>query len=156
MLNNPVRRDRRRRVLLSTVSSDSHTWNLVFLQLLLEEAGHEVINLGPCVPDELLLDSARQQRPDAIVISTVNGHGFLDGSRMIRRLREDPELADLPVIIGGKLGVAGSADAANAQELLDAGFTAVFTEDTQPSALGGYLTGLPAAGSPRQLTEGAA
>ena len=34
------------RILLSTTSSDSHTWNLMFLQPLLEERGHEVVNLA--------------------------------------------------------------------------------------------------------------
>lgn len=56
------------RVLLSTVSSDSHTWNLVYLSLLLEEHGYEVHNLGATVPDELLITTARSQQPDVIVI----------------------------------------------------------------------------------------
>lgn len=46
-------------VLVSSVSSDSHTWNLVFLQLLLEEMGHEVTNIGSCVPDDLLIEECR-------------------------------------------------------------------------------------------------
>lgn len=29
-------------VVVSTMASDSHTWNLVFLQLVLEELGHRV------------------------------------------------------------------------------------------------------------------
>ncbi|BAU88404.1 methylaspartate mutase [Streptomyces laurentii] len=52
-----------RRVLVSSVSSDSHTWNLVFLQLLLEDLGHEVTNIGACVPDELLIAECRRHRP---------------------------------------------------------------------------------------------
>lgn len=125
----------RRRVVLSTVSSDSHTWNLVFLQLLLQEHGYEVINLGPCVPDRLLLDAVRGYAPDAVVISTVNGHGHLDGARVIRMLRDDPATADVPAFIGGKLGIAGAGDDAPARALLDAGFDAVFTEQADADAL---------------------
>jgi methylaspartate mutase sigma subunit len=130
---------RSRRILLSTVSSDAHTWNLIFLQLVLEEAGHDVVNLGPCVPDELLLDTARRMRPDAIVISSVNGHGHLDGARVIRLLRADPVTRGIPAIIGGKLGIAGGADANLAGSLVDAGFDMVFTDGGHPAELSRFL-----------------
>ncbi|MCG8914806.1 cobalamin-dependent protein [Actinokineospora sp. PR83] len=125
-------------VLLSSVSSDSHTWNLVFLQLLLEEAGHQVVNLGACVPDGLLIAEVGQRRPDAVVISTVNGHGRVDGARLVTALRSHPFAADLPVVIGGKLGVSGP-DPATAEHLLRAGFTAVFQDDAGPEHLIGTL-----------------
>ena len=96
-------------VVLSSLSSDAHTWNLVFLQLLLEEMGHRVVNLGACVPDEFLVAECLRHRPDALVISTVNGHGHIDGLRAIGRLRAEESLADMPVIIGGKLTVDGDA-----------------------------------------------
>ncbi|MZD07206.1 methylmalonyl-CoA mutase [Streptomyces sp. SID5785] len=136
-------RDGRRRVLLSTVSSDSHTWNLVFLRLLLEEAGHEVVGLGPCVPDRLLIDSVRRVRPDLLVISTVNGHGQLDGARVIRALRADPEVGDTPAVIGGKLGVDGDAGAPVARALVEAGFDAVFTDGADTGRLAAILDALP-------------
>ncbi|MEU2793021.1 cobalamin-dependent protein [Streptomyces sp. NPDC007100] len=133
-----------RRIILSSVSSDSHTWNLVFLQLLLEENGHEVINLGACVPDDLLVESVRRFPSDAVVISSVNGHGFLDGERMIRALRTDPDTRDVPAVIGGKLGIDGSGDHQRAARLVEAGFDAVFTDATDPSALVSHLAALPA------------
>ncbi|MFJ8046272.1 cobalamin B12-binding domain-containing protein [Kitasatospora sp. NPDC096147] len=117
-----------RRVLVSSVSSDSHTWNLVFLQLLLEEMGHEVVNIGACVPDELLISECRRHNPDMVVVSSVNGHGFLDGRRMIGRLRDEADLADLPVVIGGKLGIRGGEGGGYGAELMAAGFTAVFED----------------------------
>ncbi|MEU7019581.1 cobalamin-dependent protein [Streptomyces sp. NPDC046203] len=117
-----------RRVLVSSVSSDSHTWNLVFLQLLLEDLGHEVTNIGSCVPDDLLIAEARRHRPDMMVISSVNGHGALDGGRLIRKLRQEPDLSDLKVVIGGKLGIRGVDGASHSEGLLDAGFDAVFED----------------------------
>lgn len=114
------------RFLVSSVPSDSHTWNLVALQLLIEELGHEVTNLGACVPVELLVATCRARRPDCVVLSTVNGHGHIDGARVIAALRADPELAGLAVVIGGKFGMHGDADPALNQELLDRGFDAVF------------------------------
>jgi methylaspartate mutase sigma subunit len=115
-------------VLLTTVSSDAHTWNLVYLQLVLEDLGHRVGNLGACVPDQLLVDRCRTDRPDLVVISTVNGHGAQDGARVVRLLRDQPELAGTPIVIGGKLGLEGDSAAA-AGDLLAAGFDAVFEDD---------------------------
>lgn len=111
--------------------SDSHTWNLVFLQLLLEEHGHRVVNLGPCVPEELLTSEALAQRPALIVMSSVNGHGYQDGMRMITRLRDQPELGELPVVIGGKLGISGTRSAVEAANLKNAGYDAVFDDSAE-------------------------
>lgn len=115
-------------VLLTTVSSDAHTWNLVYLQLVLEDLGHRVGNLGACVPDQLLVDRCRTDRPDLVVISTVNGHGAQDGARVVKLLRDQPALAGTPIVIGGKLGIEGDSAAA-AGDLLAAGFDAVFDDD---------------------------
>lgn len=93
--------------LLTTLPSDAHTWNLVFLQLFLEECGHRVVNLGATVPIELVERQARRLRPGLIVISTVNGHGVEDGMRVVRALRCLPELTTTTIVIGGKLGVDG-------------------------------------------------
>ena len=142
------------RTLVSSVSSDSHTWNLVYLQLLLEELGHQVHNVGACVPDELLLAECRRHRPDLVVISSVNGHGLLDGRRLITRLRQQPDLARLPVVIGGKLGTEGAAGGTYGPELLVAGFTAVFEGDTAVRELREYLEQLACV--ERQLAGAAA
>ncbi|WP_330172411.1 cobalamin-dependent protein [Streptomyces sp. NBC_01498] len=129
-------------VLVTSTRSDSHNWNLVFLQLLVEELGHRVIGLGPCVPDELLIERCLAHRPDLVVMSSVNGHGYRDGLGAIVRLRQEPGLAELPVVIGGKLGVTGAPDTDSALELLDAGFTAVF-DDGNVAAFREFLALLP-------------
>jgi methylaspartate mutase sigma subunit len=146
---------RGRRIVLSTVSSDAHTWNLVFLQLSLQEQGFEVVNLGPCVPDEVLIDAVRLHRPDAVVISSVNGHGHLDGARVIQRLRRDPEIGTVPVMIGGKLGIQGDGNAELALALVEAGFTAVFTDSSDPAELGRHLGELTDSAEPRASLEAA-
>ncbi|MFF7753369.1 cobalamin B12-binding domain-containing protein [Streptomyces sp. NPDC007971] len=144
-----------RRIILSSVSSDSHTWNLVYLQLLLEEWGHEVHNLGACVPDDLVLRECRDHRPDLVVISSVNGHGFLDGRRLITRLRREPDLAQLPVVIGGKLGTDGAAGGAHGPALRTAGFTAVFEGDAAIDGFRAYVRQVPALaqGGPPALAQ---
>ncbi|MEU1621709.1 cobalamin-dependent protein [Streptomyces sp. NPDC005722] len=140
----------RRRIIVSGVSSDAHMWNLVFLQLLLEEHGHEVSNLGSLTPDAEIAGACRALRPDLLVIGTVNGHGHLDGLRLIRALRAEPSLAALPVVIGGKLGVHGRDDARPAARLAAAGYDAVFDDgdDTGGGALARFETYLRALRTP--------
>jgi methylmalonyl-CoA mutase cobalamin-binding subunit len=138
-------------VLVSSVSSDSHTWNLVFLQLLIEELGYEVANLGSCVPDELLVSECHRLRPDLVVISSVNGHGHLDGSRLIRRLRAEPGLESIRIVIGGKLGTQGAVAGTYGPELLEAGFDAVFEDTAGPAEFRRYLGAHPARPKHRSL-----
>jgi methylmalonyl-CoA mutase cobalamin-binding subunit len=142
-----------KKILLSGVSSDAHMWNLIFLQLFIEENGHQVRNLGPCAPDELIAEHCVTWRPDALVISTVNGHGHLDGVRLIRTLREaGGSLAALPVVIGGKLGIHGIGNARFHQQLLDAGFDAVFGAETGVMEFQSYLTALGRSGQAVETT----
>jgi methylaspartate mutase sigma subunit len=131
------------KVLVTSSASDSHTWNLIFLQLFLEEMGNEVVNLGPCVPEDLLAEECRAHTPDLVVISSVNGHGYRDGLRAISRLRREPELAAVPVVIGGKLGLAGERDADGVRRLRAAGFAAVFN-DGDLDAFRQFVSGLTA------------
>jgi methylaspartate mutase sigma subunit len=112
--------------LVSGTSSDSHAWNLVFLGLLLEEWGFDVVNLGVCVPDETLLAACLDRRPELVAIGTLNGHGHRDGARVVRKLRAIPSLAGTTVVIGGQLGVAGPLPAGGRHALLSAGFDGVF------------------------------
>lgn len=123
---------------VSSTASDAHTWNLVYLQLLLEELGFAVANLGACVPDDLVVRECRRLDPDLVVISTVNGHGHTDGLRLAPRLRA--VLAGATLVIGGKLGVDGT----NGREsvLRAAGFDRVFG-DGDIGAFRRYLAALP-------------
>ncbi|WP_058041679.1 cobalamin B12-binding domain-containing protein [Streptomyces roseifaciens] len=125
----PARRDAT--VVVTGVTSDSHTWNLVFLQLLLEELGFGVVNLGPCVPEELVVSECLARRPALLVVSSVNGHGYRDGMRLISRLRRQPGLSSVPAVIGGKLGIAGAQSTEQLGALVTAGYDAVFDDGTE-------------------------
>ena len=137
------RNERGLQVVLTSMESDSHTWNLVFLQLVLEELGHQVRNLGACVPDHVLVEECRLPPPDLIVISSVNGHGYNDGMRVIRLLRSQPELTNTPIVIGGKLGIGGADDVRYSSALLAAGFDAVFQDSVGIESFRSYARSLP-------------
>jgi methylaspartate mutase sigma subunit len=117
-----------RKAVVTSTASDAHTWNLTYLQLLLEEMGYEVFNLGPCVTPELLASECKTGRPQLVVVSSVNGHGFEDGLRLAAMFRRSPELAATPLIIGGKLTTEGTRSPEAHRRLLEAGFTEVFDD----------------------------
>jgi methylaspartate mutase sigma subunit len=133
-------------VVVSGVASDSHTWNLVYLQLLIEELGYDVVNLGPCVPDDMLVSRVRDLNPAMLVLSSVNGHGHTDGVRVGHKLRAEPSLVATPMVIGGKLGITAAIGHGRMAELMAAGFDAVFPDDGDPIAdFGRFVSGSAAA-----------
>ncbi|MEV6328810.1 cobalamin-dependent protein [Streptomyces sp. NPDC051909] len=113
------------RCLLSTVESDSHIWNLVYLQKLLEENGAEVRNLGSCTPVDEVVQAVTEDRPDLLVVSSVNGHGLHGARVLLSALRE--RRLDVPSVVGGKLTTAESDNDRTRRLLLDHGYTDVFT-----------------------------
>jgi methylaspartate mutase sigma subunit len=135
-------------VVVTTVASDSHTWNLVYVQLLVEELGHRVTNLGACVPDDLLVAECLRRRPDLVVVSSLNGHGFTDGLRLIGRLRAEPELAAVPAVIGGKLGIAGPAAHDRGDLLRAAGFDLVLDDGAGTASFRSFVERLTAGARP--------
>lgn len=113
-------------VLLTTVPSDAHNWNLIFMQLLLEETGFTVVNLGPCVPFSLLASACLEHAPDAVVVSTINGHGFIEGKELIEEARKMSSVAETPFFIGGKLSTDATLSHLYAVELEQAGYRKAF------------------------------
>lgn len=86
------------------------------------------MNLGPCVPVAVLAQECRELTPVLIVIGSINGHGHQDGMRLIEHVRADAVLAQIPVVIGGKLGIADDGVEQRARALTAAGFDAVFED----------------------------
>jgi len=134
-----ARPGRGRTALVTSVESDSHTWNLVYLQLVLEELGFAVTNLGACVPDALLVDTAVRLEPDLVVVSSVNGHGHNDGRRVVGGLRAEPALRHTPIVIGGKLGVVADDGPDVVADLVGAGYDAVFVGEDALDRFRGFL-----------------
>jgi methylaspartate mutase sigma subunit len=128
-------------VVVTSLASDAHTWNLVYLQLVLEELGHRVVNLGACVPDSLLVTECVRRAPDLVLVSSVNGHGYHDGLRVIAALRA--RLSSTAIVIGGKLGTDGTDGVRErAAQLVAAGYDAVFEDGTGMAAFRAFLARL--------------
>lgn len=90
-------------IVLGTVEGDIHDAGKDLLQILLSVHGFTVRDLGVDVPPEEFLEVAREVRPNVIGLSCllINAHNSM--KETIRLLRADPELCDIPIIIGGQV-----------------------------------------------------
>ncbi|MYT33686.1 MULTISPECIES: cobalamin B12-binding domain-containing protein [unclassified Streptomyces] len=129
---------------VTTVTSDAHTWNLVYLQLLLEERGWQVINLGPCTPIGLVVESLAESDVDLLLVSTVNGHGLLEAPALLDAVLHVPERVRPPVVLGGKLHTHGEVGDDEVRRLRDMGFAEVFVGETAVDTFHAYLSGFSA------------
>ncbi len=93
---------------VATIPSDAHSWNLIYLELLLTDAGLAVTNLGPCTPIDILVTFCRELRPELIVISSVNGLAALEAPSIAERLRRYEELSGSYLVLGGKVDTAAT------------------------------------------------
>ena len=125
------------RCLLCTVESDSHFWNLIFLEKLLEEHGAVVRNLGGCTAVDLVVEELAEYEPDLLVVSSINGHGY-HGARVLFTEIQRTGL-EVPCVAGGKLTTAVSDDDRVRRELLAHGFTDVFVGEDAIQRFRGFL-----------------
>src|SRR5690554_313433 len=115
-----------RRCLVTTVQSDSHTWNLIYMQLLIEEFGATVINLGGCAPVAETISAIKQNNPDLVVVSSVNGHGYFQGKELIEKVTQKFPKRQSTFVIGGKLSTSVDNEPSIDNDLRSAGYDAIF------------------------------
>ena len=127
----------KKQVLLTGVRSDAHTWNLSYLELLLEELGFDVINLGPNVPVESVALNVRLRKIELIVVSSVNGHGAIEGQEIAEYLGS--LLGDVPLVIGGLLTTDPNKVEAASAQLINSGYNAVFSGEKAIADLISFL-----------------
>lgn len=112
--------------LLTGTRSDAHSWNLIYVAEVLKEQGFDVVNLGPNAPVNSLLFQIGQFVPDIIVVSSINGHGAIEGHEIAQALTSS-EYSDIPLVIGGLLTTSPAELTDAKTSMLSSGFDAVFT-----------------------------
>lgn len=96
------------KVVLGVIGADCHAVGNKILHSLLARAGIEVVNLGVMVSQLEFVTAAVQEKADAILVSSIYGHGEIDCDG----LRENCEVAgigDIILYVGGNL-VIGKQD----------------------------------------------
>lgn len=125
--------------LLTTTPSDCHMWNIIYIGLWLQEKGFEVKQTGICVPIKETIREISYCRPEIVVVSTVNGHGYHEGGELIKRLKEDL-MGNIPqCVIGGKLTVDDRDVTKVEKKLYGLGYNGVFQGACALSNFSKYL-----------------
>lgn len=104
VISRPPAPARRRRVLLAVPASDCHVVINTLLAWHLQRHGVSVRNLGVCTPTAEIAAAAREFQPDAIVLSSQNGHALADLADLPQALQA-AGVTGVPVYLGGNLSV---------------------------------------------------
>lgn len=118
-------------IVMGVIGSDVHAVGNRILQEAFEEAGFEVINVGVLAPQEDFINAAVETDADAILVSSLYGHGEMDCKGFKEKCVE-AGLEDVVLYVGGNL-VVGKQDWEPVKEkFLDMGFDRVYPPGTLP------------------------
>ncbi|MFL6276583.1 MAG: methionine synthase, partial [Blastocatellia bacterium] len=89
----------RGRIVLATVKGDVHDIGKNLVDIILSNNGYEVINLGIKIPSEILIQAAREHRPDVIGLSGL----LVKSAQQMVLTAEDLKDAgvQVPLLVGG-------------------------------------------------------
>ena len=131
-------------VVLGAIGADVHVVGARVLEFALREHGIDVVNLGIQVTQEEFIDAAVESAADAILVSSIYGHGEID-CRGMRENCIERGLGDIPLFLGGNL-VVGRRDWATTEALFKSyGFDYIYPPGVDPE--------VPIADLLRVLTE---
>lgn len=116
-------------VVTGVIGSDVHAVGNKILTYKLEEAGFKVINLGVMVTQEEYIDAAIETNAEAIMVSSLYGHGEID-CRGLREKCSEAGLHNIPLVAGGNLVVGKQNFEEVEKRFLEMGFTKVYPPGT--------------------------
>ena len=119
----------KKKLVLGVIGSDVHAIGNKILYHMFTEAGFDVTNLGVMVQQEEFVEAALEVDADAIIISSLYGHGELD-CRGLREKCDEAGLDDILLYVGGNI-VVGKQDFAEVEKRFhEMGFNRVFPPGT--------------------------
>lgn len=122
---------RKIKLVIGVTNSDVHAVGNKILAYAFTNAGFEVINLGVMVSQQEFVDAAVESNADAIVVSSLNGHGELD-CRGVRELCDEAGLEGIKLYVGGNI-VVGKADFTEVEKkFLAMGYDRAYPPGTSP------------------------
>lgn len=111
------------------IGADVHAVGNRILAMALEEAGFNVVNLGVMVSQEEYVNAAVETNADAIVVSSLYGHGEID-CQGLREKCDEAGLKNIVLLAGGNL-VVGKQDFVEVEKRYKAmGFTRAYPPGT--------------------------
>ncbi|MBP6322272.1 MAG: methylaspartate mutase subunit S [Fusobacteriaceae bacterium] len=97
-----------KKVVIGVIGSDCHAVGNKIINHVLESNGFEVVNVGVLSPQAEFIAAAKETNADAIIVSSLYGHGELDCAGMREKCNE-AGLKDIVLYVGGNI-VVGKQD----------------------------------------------
>ncbi len=119
------------KLVLGVVGADVHAVGNKILAYAYTNAGFEVINLGVMVSQQEFIDAAIESAANAIVVSSLYGHGEID-CRGLREKCDEAGLEGIKLYVGGNIVVGKEDFDAVEKRFLDMGFDRVYPPGTSP------------------------
>lgn len=95
-------------LVIGVIGSDCHAVGNKIMDYALTEEGFDVVNIGVLSPQEDFINAAVETSADAIVVSSLYGHGEID-CRGLREKCEEAGLKNVLLYVGGNI-VVGKQD----------------------------------------------
>lgn len=118
-------------IVLGVIGSDCHAVGNKILDYTFTQAGFNVINIGVLSPQEDFINAAIETNADAILVSSLYGHGEID-CRGLREKCSEAGLEDIILYAGGNLVVGKQDWKSVEQRFLDMGFNRVYPPGSAP------------------------
>lgn len=116
-------------VVIGVIGADAHAVGNKIIDLTLNNHGFNVVNLGVMVSQEEFINAAIETKADAIIVSSLYGHGEID-CMGLRAKCDEAGLKGLPLFVGGNL-VVGKQNFEDVKErFLQMGFDFVYPPST--------------------------
>lgn len=121
----------RKKLVMGVIGADVHSVGNKILEFALRDAGFHVVNLGVMVSQEEYIQAALETAADAILVSSLYGHGEMD-CRDLREKCDEAGLDDVQLYAGGNL-VVGKTPFVEVEARFHAmGFKRVYPPGTMP------------------------
>jgi methylaspartate mutase sigma subunit len=116
-------------IVTGVIGADVHAVGNKILAFALEQAGFKVVNLGVMVAQEEYIEAALETNADAILVSSLYGHGEID-CQGLREKCDEAGLKEIPLLAGGNLVVGKQNFEEVEKRFLAMGFTRVYPPGT--------------------------
>lgn len=122
---------KKKKLVIGVIGADVHAVGNKILYHAFTEAGFDVVNLGVMVSQEEYIAAAIESAADAIVVSSLYGHGELD-CRGLREKCDEAGLAGILLYVGGNIVVGKQPFDQVEKRFRAMGFDRVFGPGTPP------------------------
>ena len=124
----------KKKLIIGVIGADVHAVGNKILFHVFTEAGFDVTNLGVMVSQEEYIAAAIETDADAIIVSSLYGHGELD-CRGMREKCDESGLEGILLYVGGNIVVGKQPIKDVEKRFKDMGFDRVFGPGTPPEAV---------------------